>query len=146
MARAYTDLPLASCHALVRSGDRILLVQRKRPPFQGHWSLPGGGVELGETVVMALQREVLEETGLHVSVGRLLGYMDGIDRDDDGRVRYHYVMLYFEAQVVGGSLSPADDAAAVRWVTVAEARALPLTDAVERCITWVNLERGEGGI
>lgn len=143
MARAYMDFPLPSCHALVRDGERILLVQRGRPPFQGYWGLPGGGIELGETVADALRREVREETGLEVAVGRFLGYADGIDYDESGKVRYHYVIMYFEAEARGGVLSPSDDAAAVRWVTVEEARQLPLTDAVERAIGWAGLEKGE---
>lgn len=143
MARAYMDVPLPSCHALVRDGERFLLVQRKRPPFQGFWGLPGGGVELGERVSEALCREVREETGLEIEVGPFLGYMDAIDHDEAGRVRYHYVIMYFEATVRGGTLAPADDAAAARWVTLAEARGLPLTDAVERSIIWAGLEKGE---
>lgn len=143
MARAYMDFPLPSCHALIRDGERILLVQRGRPPFQGYWSLPGGGVELGETVEAALRREVREETGLEVAAGRFLGYTDAIEHDAEGRVRYHYVIMYFEAHLAGGVLSPADDAAEARWVAPPEARQLLLTDAVERCITWAGLEKGE---
>lgn len=139
MARAYMDVPLPSCHALVRDGERFLLVQRKRPPLEGYWGLPGGGIELGETVADALRREVREETGLEVSVGRFLGYADAIDHDESGRVHYHYVILYFEAEPRGGTLAAADDASAVRWVTLAEARSLPLTDAVERAIAWAGL-------
>lgn len=136
MAHAYPEHPLPSCHALVRSGDRILLVQRGRPPFQGYWGLPGGGVELGETVEQALLREVAEETGLEVSLTRFLGYADAIDRDSAGRVKYHYVICYFEAEVRGGTLRPADDAAAAEWVTLEQASTLPTTDAVERCLAW----------
>lgn len=139
MARAYMNFPLPSCHALIRDGERILLVQRGRPPFEGYWGLPGGGIELGETVADALRREVREETGLDVAVGRFLGYADAIEHDEDGRVRYHYVIMYLEASVQGGSLTASDDAAAVRWVTVAEAREMLLTDAVERCIAWAGL-------
>lgn len=142
MARTYMDFPLPSCHALIRDGDRILLIERGRPPFQGYWSLPGGGVELGETVEQALQREVREETGLAVRVRRFLGYADAIDHDEAGRVRYHYVIMYFEAEVRGGRLVPADDAAEARWLTLSEARALPLTDAVERSFAWAGLEKG----
>lgn len=139
MAREYPPHPLPSCHALLRSGDCILLVQRGRPPFQGCWGLPGGGVELGETVEQAMMREVQEETGLSVAVSRFLGYADGIERNEAGQVRYHYVILYFEATVRGGTLRPADDAAAVEWVAVPEVRRRPLTDAVERCLGWSGL-------
>ncbi|MDB4897459.1 MAG: MutT-like protein [Firmicutes bacterium] len=139
MARAYPTHPLASCHALVRSGDRILLVQRGRPPFQGYWGLPGGGMELGETVEEAIVREVAEETGLQVTVSRFLGYANAIDRDEADKVRYHYVILYFEVQGVDGVLRAADDAADVAWVTPEEARRRPLTDAVERCLAWTGL-------
>jgi len=139
MARAYIGLPLPSCHALVREGDRFLLVQRARPPLAGCWGLPGGGVELGETVEEALLREVREETGLTVVIDRFLGYADAIERDEEGRVRYHYVILYFGAHPTGGQLEAADDAGAARWVTADESRVLPLTDAVERCLQWAAL-------
>jgi 8-oxo-dGTP diphosphatase len=139
MARAYTDYPLPSCHALIRSGDRVLLVQRARPPFQGYWGLPGGGVELGETVEAALRREVREETGLDVAITRFLGYLDGIDYDEQGRVRYHYVILHMEAEVTGGELKAGDDAAAARWMTAAEALQHPLTEGAQRCLQWAGL-------
>lgn len=150
MARAYIGYPLPSCHAFIQDGDRMLLVERKYPPLKGHWGLPGGGIELGETVEEALLREVEEETGLKVALGRLLGYANGIERDETGRVRYHYVILYFTATVVGGSLRAGDDAAAARWVTPEEAGKLPLTDAVRRCLAWTgarppaDLEAGTG--
>lgn len=144
MAREYPDHPLPSCHALVRSGERLLLVQRGRPPFEGRWSLPGGGMELGETVAETAVREVAEETGLQVKVTRFLGYADGIERDVAGRVRWHYVIMYVEASPVGGVLQAADDARDVRWVTEAEARQLPLTDAVERCLAWSRTKTTEG--
>ncbi|HWI65459.1 MAG TPA: NUDIX hydrolase [Symbiobacteriaceae bacterium] len=144
MAREYPEHPLPSCHALVRDGERILLVQRGRPPFVGYWSLPGGGVELGETVEAAVVRELAEETGLHVQVTRFLGYADAIDRDEQDRVRRHYVILYVEAEVAGGQLHAGDDASSVRWMTVEEARRLPLTDSVERCLAWCGLDNSEG--
>lgn len=138
MGRQYPAQPIPSCHALVRDGERILLVQRGRPPLQGFWGLPGGAVELGETVEAAVVREVAEETGLAVAVTRFLGYLDAVERDEAQRVRYHYVILLVEAEVRGGELAPGDDAAAAEWVTAAEARRYPLVDTVERCLQWVG--------
>jgi len=136
MARAYPPYPVPSCHALVRQGNQILLVRRGRPPFEGYWSLPGGSVELGERVEEAVIREVREETGLSVAVSRFLGYADGIQHDSTGRVQYHHVILYFEAEVTGGELRAGDDTSCVRWVPITEVRQLPVTDAVERCLRW----------
>jgi 8-oxo-dGTP diphosphatase len=93
-------------------------------------------VELGETIAEALVREVQEETGLWVQPARFLGHRDAIERDDEGRVRYHYVILYFEATVLSGQLQAADDAAEVRWVSAAELEALPVTDAVTHTLRW----------
>lgn len=139
MAREYPAQPLVSCHALVRSGDRVLLVQRGRPPLVGHWGLPGGGIELGETVESAILREVAEETGLEVAVTRFLGHMDAIERGNLQRIRYHYVILLVEAEVRGGELRAGDDAAAACWMTPGEARLHPLVDTVERCLQWIGV-------
>lgn len=141
MAKAYPSHPLVSCHALIRDGTSILLVERKRPPHQGCWSLPGGGVELGETVEEALRREVREETGLEIGAPRFLNYVDAIEQDDTGRIRYHYVILYFEAEVAGGRLRAGDDAAAAEWVPVAGLEGRSLTDAVGRCLEWSGLQK-----
>lgn len=139
MAREYPENPLPSCHAVVRRQEQVLLVQRARPPFEGYYTLPGGGVELGETVEEALVREVREETGLQVRVTRFLGYVNAIERDQGHRVRWHYVIFYFEAELVDGIERPGDDAAALKWVTVGEARQHRLTDSVERCFQWLGL-------
>lgn len=138
MARAYPEHPLPSCHALVRRGNDILLVRRARPPLQGYWSVPGGGIELGETAAEAVVREVREETGLTVEVSRFLGYADAIERDESLRVRYHYVILYFEARPIDGNLLSGDDAAEVRWMSRTEAEAERLTDSVQRCLAWAD--------
>lgn len=139
MAKEYPDHPIPSCNALICDGEQVLLVQRGRPPFQGYWSLPGGGVELGETLEQAVIREVREETGLLVEPIRCLGHADAINYDEAGRVQFHYVIMHFECQLLGGALNAADDAADVRWVTPAEARHLQITDTVERALDWAGL-------
>lgn len=139
MALAYASHPLVSCHALIRRDGAVLLVKRANPPFAGYWSLPGGGVHLGENLSDALRREVREETALEVEPGRLLGYLDGIQRDDSDRVRYHYVMIYLEARVTGGSLAAGDDAREAVWMTPPEARRSLVTDSVLHCFEWAGM-------
>lgn len=139
MAIAYPDHPMVSCHGLVVHDGAVLFVKRGGPPYEGYWSLPGGGVMLGETVAEAVVREVLEETGLSVAPARMLGYLDGISRDQQDRIEYHYVMVYFEARLIGGKLQAGDDAREAVWMTPAEARKGLLTDSALHCLEWAGL-------
>jgi len=138
MGRDYPATPVPSVHTLVRREDRILLVKRARPPLEGLWGLPGGTVELGESVTQAAVRETREETGLSVQVTRFLGYIDAIERDDQGLVSWHYVIFYFEAVTPDKSPTPGDDAEAVRWIKEQDLHQFSLTDAVQRCLTWAR--------
>lgn len=129
----YPVHPRPSCHAVVSDGDRVLLVQRGGEPFRGWWGLPGGAVELGETVAEALRREVREETGLEVEIERFLMYKDAVNRDETDRVRFHYVILFFSARPVGGTLRASDDAAQALWVPrhrLSDYRLVPGTEQV----------------
>jgi len=107
---------------VVIDGTKVLLVRRGQEPLKGEWSLPGGGLELGETLQQGVVREVLEETGLMVAPGGIIEILDRIilDRitqdEASGRVRYHYVLIDFVCHVTGGALGPATDAEEVRWV------------------------------
>lgn len=139
MARAYPEHPRPSCHALIHDGARVLLIERASEPFKGYWGLPGGAVELGETVAEALRREVAEETGLQIELEQLLGYKDAISRDPDGQVRYHYVVFYYLARPAGGRLQPASDAAGARWVDPRTLDGLRVTDSVSECLRWAGL-------
>lgn len=94
-------------------GDGVVLVRRRFPPLQGEWSLPGGTVEVGETLAAAVAREAREETGLVVDVGPVVEVLDRILHDADGRVQYHFVLVDYLCRPAGGSLRAASDAADV---------------------------------
>jgi ADP-ribose pyrophosphatase YjhB (NUDIX family) len=103
--------------AVIVKDSCVLLIQRGHAPLLGEWSLPGGVLECGETLREATIREVREETGLIVETGELLGVYERVIHSDDGRVRYHYVLLDFLCLAVGGELAAGTDAADVRWFT-----------------------------
>lgn len=105
--------------AVVVDGGRVLLVRRGTEPLKGEWSLPGGLVELGETLTAAVIREVREETGLIVEPLELIELLDRIHREGD-RIRYHYVIADYLCHVTSGELLAASDADAVRWAERAE--------------------------
>jgi ADP-ribose pyrophosphatase YjhB (NUDIX family) len=119
MLREFPETPLVGVGAVIVDEGRVLLVQRGREPLKGHWSLPGGMVELGESLQAGVIREVEEETGLFVEPVELIELLDRIHRDGE-RVRYHYVIADYLCRVVGGDLRAASDADAVRWVERAE--------------------------
>ena len=102
-------------------GERVVLVKRGHPPLQGEWSLPGGAVELGETLEAAIAREVREETGLTITVGPLIEVLDRIHQTPDGRIEYHYVIVDFLCRCDSGqSLTCGSDAPDARWVGISE--------------------------
>src|SRR5664279_6366963 len=126
MTREYPDNPLVGVGAVIVEDNRVLLIRRGQPPLLGEWSLPGGVLECGETLREAVIREALEETGLVVEAGEMLGVYERVIRGDDGRVRYHYVLIDFSCRAVGGGLKAGSDAADVRWFTRDELPALNL--------------------
>ena len=126
MGREYPDNPLVGVGAVIIEGDRVLLIRRGQPPLLGEWSLPGGVLECGETLREAVAREAREETGLLVETGEMLGVYERVIRDDEKRVRYHYVLIDFLCRAIGGDLKAGSDAADVRWFTRDEIPALNL--------------------
>jgi 8-oxo-dGTP diphosphatase len=115
--REYPEAPIVGVGAVVIDGTKVLLVRRGQEPLKGEWSLPGGALELGETLQQGVVREVLEETGLIVVPGGIIEILDRITPDEaSGRVRYHYVLIDFVCHVTGGALCSASDAEEVRWV------------------------------
>jgi 8-oxo-dGTP diphosphatase len=115
MKRDYPDRPIVGVGAVIIDQGRVLLVKRGSPPLLGEWSLPGGVVELGETLRAAAERESLEETGLLVKAGEVIEVLDRIIPGRDGAPQYHYVLIDFLCTVQGGELCAGGDAADVRW-------------------------------
>jgi ADP-ribose pyrophosphatase YjhB (NUDIX family) len=113
--REFPRVPLVGVGAVVVREGRVLLVRRGTEPLKGHWTLPGGLLEVGEALVAGVIREVREETGLDVEPIELIELLDRIHRESD-RVRYHYVIADYLCRVTGGELRAASDADAVRWV------------------------------
>jgi ADP-ribose pyrophosphatase YjhB (NUDIX family) len=125
--RRYPARPILGVGAIILDEDRVLLVQRGREPLKGQWSLPGGAVETGESVAAALQREVLEETALHVEIGPLVEIFERIMPDATGRAEYHYVLLDYLCRVSSGSPQAGSDVAATAWVKRAALGGIQLT-------------------
>jgi len=119
MQREYPSAPLIGVGAVIFDEGRVLLIRRAFAPLKGHWSLPGGLVELGETLLDAVVREVAEETGLRVEALQLIELLDRIYYEDS-QVRYHYVVADYLCRVVGGALAASSDAAEARWVDRSE--------------------------
>ncbi len=117
--REFPDAPRVGVGTVVLDGERVLLARRGRAPSAGKWSIPGGLVHLGERLEEAAVREVQEETGLRVRLLGLCGVIDRVVRDEDA-VRYHYVIIDYVAESVGGRLEAGTDAAEVRWVAVGD--------------------------
>jgi len=118
--REYPDRPIVGVGAVIVDGNRVLLVRRGHEPLKGEWSIPGGAVELGETLEVACEREVLEETGLEIEVGPMIDVFDRIRWDADGEARFHYVLVDFVCRRISGTLACASDAMDAKWASLDE--------------------------
>ncbi len=123
----YPNVPRVAAGAIVLRNGCVLLVKRGQPPSQDLWAIPGGRVELGETLQAAAEREINEETGLTIRAGNPAYIFDTIVRDDAGRVRFHYVIVDLLADYLGGEPRPGDDAREARWVAPQDLAELPVS-------------------
>jgi len=114
--RQYPDRPILGVGALIFRDDCILLAERGKEPLKGYWSLPGGVVEVGETLDQAIRREVREETGLEVEVVEVLEIFERIMRDSEDRPEYHYVLIDYMCLAPEGEARPGSDVSKVAWV------------------------------
>jgi 8-oxo-dGTP diphosphatase len=130
--RRYPERPIVGVLAVVMRGDRVLVVRRANPPMSGRWGFPGGVLELGETVAQGAMRELFEETGVTAEAAGPLTVIDTIDRDDEGRVRYHYTLVAVVGHWQSGEGVAGDDADEVAWLSRTEIvdGGLPTTPAL----------------
>ena len=126
MKREYPDRPIVGVGAVIVDNGRAVVVRRGTEPLRGEWSIPGGVLELGETLRTGTEREALEETGLVVRAGEVLGVFDRVVPSEDGRTRFHYVLIDFRCEVISGELRAGEDAAEARWVSAEDLADLPI--------------------
>ena len=145
--RSFPAQPIIGVGAVVLDeSGRVLLARRAHEPLKGEWSLPGGAVEVGETLEAAVAREVLEETGLRVDVGQVVEVLDRIDRTDDGRVAYHFVIIDYLCRAREGTITCGSDADEARWVHPDELAGYHLTDKATAVICKaINLAASPAG-
>jgi 8-oxo-dGTP diphosphatase len=133
-ARTYPTRPYLAVSAAIFRDDRVLIVRRGRPPAHGLYTLPGGGVELGETLEQAVIREVREETGLAIAPIGLVGFREAIARDAAERVERHFVILPFAARWVGGEIVLSEELAEAHWLKPDELAGLKTTEGLAEIV------------
>ena len=143
--RQHPDRPVVAVGAVILDHDRVLLVKRGHEPLKGAWSLPGGVVEIGETLDAALAREVFEETGLPVDVGPVIEVLERVQHDAEGRVEFHYVIIDYLCRARATQIAHGSDADDARWI--------PITDLAEHgvnpkaiAVILKALERGRQSV
>jgi 8-oxo-dGTP diphosphatase len=134
VSREYPPYPRVGVGAVVLHRGKVLLVRRGRPPSAGRWSLPGGLVELGETTVEAVKRELMEECGIVIDVVDVAGVLDRVVHDDAGRVRYHYVLVDFLASTASDAVTAGSDADEACWVDTGEVERMAVTEGLMNMI------------
>ena len=142
--RTYPERPIVGVGAIVLDGDRVLLVKRAHEPLKGEWSVPGGAVDVGETLEEAIRREVREETCLDIEVGPIVDVLDRIRYDPDGRVKFHYVLVDFVCRPVSGTLQCASDAEEAMWAECADLGRYGVADATISIIDKAIARRATG--
>src|SRR5271154_2111222 len=133
-SRTYPTRPYLAVSAAIFRDGRVLVVRRARPPAHGLYTLPGGGVELGETLEEAVIREVREETALAVEPVELVGFRQAIMRDTAGRIERHFVILPFAARWIGGGVTLNEELAEAHWLLPGEICGLKTTEGLTQII------------
>ena len=144
-ARIYPTRPYLAVSAAVFRDGRVLIVRRARPPAHGLYTLPGGGVELGETLEQAVVREIREETALEIEPVALVGFRQAIARDAGGRVERHFVILPFAARFIGGEISLNEELAEADWLAPEAIAGLKTTEGLAAIVAAASERLGRTG-
>lgn len=128
MADERRAVPQVGVGAVVFKDEKVLLVKRARPPAENLWAIPGGRLELGETLQHGAEREIFEETGILIRAGKPIYTFDVIERVASGSIVFHYVIVDLTATYISGEPRASDDAMEARWLSAAELRSLPVSD------------------
>jgi len=134
--------PKVAVGAVVIEEGRVLLVKRKYPPKQGKWAIPGGSVNLGESLQAAAEREILEETGLVIEAKKPIYTFDLIERDSKGDVIFHYVIVDLFAKYISGDVHPADDVSDARWFDPDEIEGLDISENTQKLLDKMGFLEG----
>jgi ADP-ribose pyrophosphatase len=135
------SMPQVAIGGVVMKDDKILLVKRHQEPHKGEWAIPGGSVKLGETLQGAVEREVREETGLVVNAKDPMHVFDLIERDEQGHLRFHYVIVDLRAEYVAGTLHPSDDAIDAQWFSPKEIKDIRITETTKEFLEKIQFLR-----
>ena len=130
----YPESPQSAVGAIVIREGRVLLVKRGKQPGKGLWAIPGGRVKLGETLKDAVEREVKEETGVIIRAKDPEYAFDLIEGDDQGRIRFHYVIVDLLADYVSGKPYPGSDACEARWISSQELKGFPVSRTTRKLL------------
>jgi len=129
MGNEYPDRPTVAVGGVVIREGKVLLVRRGKAPALGEWAIPGGRVELGETLEEAAEREVWEETGVRVRAAGMCHLFEDIRKDEAGRIRFHYVIVDLLAEYQSGEPRAADDAHEAAWLSPEDFPSLPVNQS-----------------
>ena len=130
----YPDYPRVAVGAVVFKDKCVLLVRRGQPPAEDLWAIPGGSVEIGETLQEAAEREIREETGIRIKATKPIYTFDVIERDKTGSIRFHYVIVDLSAEYVSGEVTAGDDALEVRWFSADEIKTIAVSATTSRLL------------
>lgn len=134
-AREYPERPIVGVGGVVIEDGRVLLIRRGHPPLEGQWSIPGGTLEVGETIADGVRRELAEETGILVRVQALIEVFERIFPDEGGKPQYHFVILDYLCECAGGTCRPGGDAIDAAWVHEKDLARYRLTPAATRVVS-----------